>query len=336
VVAVFAFLVAASPSRAQGIVHHPRDGHPTIQDAVEAAGCGGTVKLAPGVYNERIFASCGLRLIGAGVGRTKLHDAGLEFLEGGLVNLGGVPFGLFPFTDGYEVAHLTIQSGPEQASVLGIGVGWTQGLHVHDVRVSRFTVGIGVAVSTASTIERVHVEGPGGPPTFPLTKCVQFVEFGLFLGELPHMAGHSVRSSVLGSCALGVDLQNSTDSSVAFNTIRASLVGVSTFGAARLSIHHNLIAHSDFVGGPFVAAGIDPSNTHDSDIERNVICDNTVGVHFSFNQTPDAFGFSPSSDNRIHHNIFASNGDDVVFSAAEMGTGNSVFANRSVPHIRCR
>jgi hypothetical protein len=333
--AVACFLIAASSSRAQQVVHHPQDGYATIQEAVDSAGCGGTVKLAPGVYNERVFAGCGIRLVGAGVGRTTLHDTGLEFLEGGLVNLGGVPFAVFPFTSGYEVAHMTIRSGPEPASVLGIGVGWTRGLRVHDVEVSGFTVGIGLAVSTASTIERVHVEGPAGPPTFPLTKCVQFVEFGFFLTELPHMSGHTVRSSNLESCALGVDLQNATDSSIAFNRIRASLVGISVFGGSRLSMHHNFIAHSTFVGAPFVAAGIDPSNIQDSDIHRNVICDNTVGVHFSFNQTPDAFGFLPSSNNRIHHNLFGSNGEDVAFTAIDIGERNRVFANRSSAHLPC-
>src|SRR5262245_664195 len=217
-------------------VKHPGDGFPSIQDAVDAAGCGGTVLLGSGTYNERVFAGCGLRLIGAGVGRTTLHDTGLDFFQGGVVNFGGVPFALFPFTEGYELSHMTIQSAPDPASLLGLGVGWTRGLHVHHVEVLGFTVGVGVAVSTESAIEHVHVDGPAGPPWDPLTKCIQFVEFGFFLDELPHMAGHSVRASTLENCAVGVDLQNSTHSSIRLNAIRASLIGVSVFGGSHLSI----------------------------------------------------------------------------------------------------
>ena len=50
------------------MVNHPGDGYATIQAAVNAAGCGGTVLLAAGTYNERVLISCGARLIGAGVG----------------------------------------------------------------------------------------------------------------------------------------------------------------------------------------------------------------------------------------------------------------------------
>jgi hypothetical protein len=53
-----------------------------------------------------------------------------------------------------------------------------------------------------------------------------------------------------------------------------------------------------------------------------VLCGNTIAVHFSFNQAPDAFGFGASQGNAIHHNLLAENGDGVVFSAPDTGADN--------------
>lgn len=65
------------PSPAASPIHHPEDGYVTIQAAVNAAGCGGTVLLAPGFYNERVLNPCGIRLIGAGVDLTVIDGTNL-------------------------------------------------------------------------------------------------------------------------------------------------------------------------------------------------------------------------------------------------------------------
>lgn len=316
-------------------VNHPGDGFASINDAIAGAGCGGTVQLDSGVYNERVFAECGVRIVGDGVGRTIIHDEGLEAFQGGLVNFGGVPFAPAEVTSGYELSDLTLESGPESPSLVGAGAGWTRDLHIHDVEIVGFTVGVGIAVSTASKIENARVTGQGREPTNPLTKCIQFVEFGLFLDQLPHMSGHVIQRNALQDCGIGLDLQNSTGAIVAFNRIEGSVFGMSVFGASRLNMHHNVISRADISVGPFIAAGFDPSNMHDSNIHNNHFCDNTIGVHFSFNQEPDAFGFGPSSGNDIHNNFFAGPGDQVVFSAPNMGPRNRVFASRDIPIAAC-
>src|SRR5262245_23547541 len=75
-VAMFWGLVV-TPAAAQDTVSHPGDGFASIQAAVDAAGCGGTVLLAAGIWHERVIAPCGIRVIGAGAGATILDGSGL-------------------------------------------------------------------------------------------------------------------------------------------------------------------------------------------------------------------------------------------------------------------
>src|SRR5262245_40386658 len=124
--AAAAIALATTPVQAQQAIHHPGDGHATIQAAVDAAGCGGTVLLAAGTYNERVFAPCGVRLIGAGMGATILDGTDLvEPVISQVVGFGAAPFAQADFTVGYELAGVTIRAG-SHAPLIGVGLAWTQ------------------------------------------------------------------------------------------------------------------------------------------------------------------------------------------------------------------
>src|SRR5262245_31139154 len=109
---LFSLLVVSHANALGNTVNHPTDGHANIQAAVNAAGCGGTVYLAAGTYNERVLLSCGSRLIGAGVGQTILDGTNLTDPNGApVVGLGNHPFAAFPFTQDYELSNLTVRAG---------------------------------------------------------------------------------------------------------------------------------------------------------------------------------------------------------------------------------
>jgi hypothetical protein len=321
-------ILAASPAGAQLTVNHPQDGFATIQAAVDAAGCGGTVFLAAGTYNERVLASCGVRLIGAGVAATIMDGTGLvEPFISQVIGFGGNPFEVFPFTEGYELAGMTIRAG-KKTTLLGVGIAWTRGVHLHDLEILGFSRGIAVSLSIDGSIHDVRVQGPGANPhKLNSPRCIALFEFGIFLNHLPHMTGWNIHHNMLEDCSTGIDLQNNEGAVIANNTIQRTWIGLNLFGTGGTEIHDNFMAHSEgFVAFGFPAAGISATNANTSSIHHNTFCQNTAAIRYD-GIGPDAFGFPPSAGNVIHHNLFSRNGEDIGFNDPLLGAGNTEFQN---------
>jgi hypothetical protein len=329
-------ILAASPVRAQLTVNHPQDGFGTIQAAVDAAGCGGTVFLAAGGYNERVLAPCGIRLIGAGVGATIIDGTGLvEPFISQVIGFGGIPFEVSPFTEGYELARMTIRAG-KKTTLLGVGIAWTRGVHLHHLEILGFSRGIAVASSTDGSIEDVHVQGPGSNPhRLNSPRCIALFEFGIFLDHLPHMTGWNIHQNVLEDCATGIDLQNNEGAVIGQNTIQRTWIGLNLLGTGGTEIHNNFIAHSEGSSAfGFPPAGISATNANASSIHHNTFCRNTAAIRYD-GFGPDAFGFPPSAGNIIHHNLFSQNGEDIGFNDPLLVAGNTEFQNVNDPGFDC-
>ncbi len=329
-------LAGASALAAPAIVEHPGDGYPTIQVAVEVAGCEGTVLLAAGVYNERVLAPCGLRLIGAGIDSTILDGTDLaEPFISPVVGFGGSPFVPDAFTEGYELAGMTIRAG-KNAPPLGVGMAWTNLVELHDLEIVGFSRGIAVATSKGGSIHDVTVQGPGSNPhRFGNARCIVLFELGFALDALPHMSGWNIHDNSLMDCGVGLDLQNNVDATVSHNIIQRTWIGLNLLGTSNVSVEHNFIARSE---GPkafgFPPAGMSLTNANDSSIHHNTLCMSEAGIRYD-GLGPDAFGFPPSSNNQIHHNIFSNNGEDIGFNDPLLGPGNTEFENVNEPALDC-
>jgi len=157
---LFCILLVVAQSAAMGsTVNHPADGHTSIQAAVDAAGCGGTVFLAAGTYNERVLIPCGMRLIGAGIGKTIFDGTNLADANGTpVIGLGNHPFVEFPFTQDYELANLTVKAGTN-TTPQGVATGWTSKVSIHDLEVLGFRFGITLDLTYADQIHDVLVVG---------------------------------------------------------------------------------------------------------------------------------------------------------------------------------
>lgn len=348
-------LLAGTPALAGRTVAYPNAIDATLQAAMDRAGCGGTVKLAPGTYSERaqfpnpsqatVSSSCrGLRLIGAGVDRTFIDGAGLSDPVGTpVIAFGFHPFAVFPLTGPYELAHLTIYTDDPLGTTLhGFGTGWTRDTSVHHVRIAGFLRGILMSLANDTSISHATVQCPGVDPADfgRFTRGIAFSTNSQLRHHLPggHQARNSVHHTVVEDCTRGIELIDNVEARVHHNLVRRVSVGVNLFGVGSSVISHNVIADADFPTDP-PSSGIDPSNVNDSAIHHNTICRSSVGIQFVFSSAPEqAFGFPKSSDNEVHHNRFSQTGQDVAFSDPDdpgVEDRNRVFANVNDPNLDC-
>ncbi len=330
-VCLAALAFGATPSAATEplTVSHPGDGYATINDAIAAAGCGGTVLLAAGIYNERISAPCSLHLFGAGEDQTIIDGSGLNDPSAFsvLILLGHLPTAVFPLTGDYEVAYLTLQSGPD-APPIGFLASWTQAATLHDLRVLGFETN-GVALSLDTTIHDVYVQGIPDAPLKGFSQCIR-ISANRFRRALPqgHMTGHDIHNNVVEDCFVGINLIVTAQAAIHDNITRRTFVGINLNEDSEVDVHHNLVTYSDVPSDEGVpAAGMDLANLSNSLIHHNTYCHNTIAIRYSFSLVPDVAGFPPSSNNTIHHNTFSQNGQDIVLDDPDLGPGNTEFKN---------
>jgi hypothetical protein len=310
-------LLIASQTALGTTVNHPEDGYANIQAAVNAAGCGGTVNLAAGTYNERVLVGCGLRLLGAGVGKTIIDGTNLTDPNGTpVIGLGNHPFVVFPFTQDYELANLTVRAGTN-TTPQGVATAWTSKVSIHDLEILGFRTGIGVDLSYDDTIHDVVIVGAGSA----VGRCIFFRELDLFRSQLPggHMNALDVHHNVLSDCQFGVELQNALGSVIQHNSIDRTRSGLRLFGVGQSDIQHNVIRNSS-------VSGINLQNSDGGSIHQNTLCSNAAAIRYGQSQ-PDQFGFAASRNNLIHHNTFGLNGAGIVVADTLLGPGNREFKN---------
>jgi nitrous oxidase accessory protein NosD len=296
-------------------INHPADGYPTIQAAVDAAGCGGAVFLAAGTYNERVLLPCSARLVGAGVGLTILDGTNLAHPQNiPVVGIGNDPFNVFAVQEGFEVSDLTVRAGPN-TTAQGMASGWTRRVEIHDVEVIGFRFGIMVDVSTDNKIHHVTVIGRGTTVT-PAGACIRFRELNFFRGLLPggHMTGHSVHHSRLQDCTNGLDVFNSVGTLAYNNTIERTVNGVRLVAVAGSELYQNVISQNQ--------TGLILANANDGVVHHNTLCSNATAILYAESEA-DEFGIGPSSNNTIQDNTFGSNGKDIDKVDPLLGPGNT-------------
>jgi len=314
-----ALLVASTATALGTTINHPSDGYTSVQAAVNAAGCGGTVYLAAGTYNERILLTCGSRLIGAGVGQTIIDGTNLTDPNGApVIGLGNHPFVVFPFTQDYELANLTVRAGVN-TTPQGVATGWSSNVSIHDLEITGFSTGLAIDLSFQDKIHDVSIVGAG--PT--LGRCIYVRERDVFETYLTdgHMSSQEFHHNALSNCNIGLELQNSLGAVIQHNRVERTSVGVRLFGVGQTDVQQNFIANSS-------VAGIVMSNSEAATIHHNTLCSNATAVRYS-QSVESRFGFAPSTNNLVHHNTFGLNGAGIVILDTLLGQGNRDFQNNT-------
>ena len=319
---LFCILLVVSQSAAMGnTVNHPGDGYTTIQAAVTAAGCGGTVFLAAGTYNERVLTTCSMRLIGAGAGKTILDGTNLADANGTpVIGLGNHPFVEFPFTQDYELANLTVKVGTN-TTPQGVATGWTSKVSIHDVEVLGFQFGITLDLTYDDEIHDVLVVGAGAAVANGRCIYVRQRNVESFRAQLPggHMTGLEFHHNVLQDCQYGIELNNAIGAAIQHNRVERTRSGVRVIGADQTDIQHNFIKDSSL-------SGINLVNSLSATIHQNTLCSNFSAVRYGQSETLK-YGFAPSSNNKVHHNTFGLNGTGILFEDTLIGSGNTENRN---------
>ncbi|PYS69605.1 MAG: hypothetical protein DMF69_16405 [Acidobacteria bacterium] len=319
---IFCILLLVSQLVAVGsTVNHPADGYTSIQAAVDAAGCGGTVFLASGTYNERVLIPCGLSLMGAGVGQTIMDGTNLTDANGTpVIGLGNHPFVEFSFTQDYELANLTIRAGTN-TTPQGVATGWTSKVNIHDLEVLGFRFGITLDLTYDDQIHDVLIVGAGA--AVASSRCIYVRERNVdaFRTQLPggHMSGLDFHHNVLQDCQSGIELNNATGAAIQHNRIERTRSGVRVIGADLTDIQHNFIANSSL-------AAVNISNSVSATVQQNTFCSNFSAVRYGQSSTL-LYGFAPSTNNKVHHNTFGLNGNGFLFEDTLLGPANTENKN---------
>jgi hypothetical protein len=335
-----------STARAQTVVHYPDDGDPSLQTAVERAGCGGTLYIGPGTYHGRIQfpprgeavppACAGLKILGAGVGVTTLDATGSgNFplpgtnipIDPPLVILGPSPFSpADQMVPGYELAYLTVRASalPED-SPTGVGCSWSIGCHMHDLELDGFRSAMLVDEAIDADLHDIHINGPySTPPPGAKTAAGIYVRQPV-LYPIGAFGGSTIHEVTIDTVTLGVLVYGVTDTSIHDSVFRHVSRDVRALVTERLDLHHNLFAVDD--GLSFFIF----TNTQDSSVHHNVLCEGPIGLLIS-DQAP-LLGLGASMGNVFHHNTLL--GLAQAVSPDPLPGDNAAFNNLSDPSGVC-
>lgn len=312
-------LLATTGTAFGATINHPSDGYTNIQAAVNAAGCGGTVYVAAGTYNERVLMACSMRLIGAGVGQTIVDGTNLTDPNGTpVIGIGNHPFLQFPFTQDYELANLTVRAGTNTTSQ-GVATGWTSKVNIHDLEILGFRFGLAIDLSFEDKVHDVVIVGNGAA----VGRCINVRELDFFRNQLTggHMSSQEFHHNVLSDCQTGLELENSVGAVIQHNRIERTGNGVRLFGAGQADVQHNFIANSS-------VTGIGLLNSEAANIHHNTLCSNAAAVRYG-QSIESRFGFAASTNNQVHHNTFGLNGTAIASPDTMIGPGNREYRNET-------
>jgi hypothetical protein len=235
---IAAVLVLVISAISQGAnINVPAD-YNTIQNAINAAGAGDTINVAPGDYNESLLVNkANLNFIGANAGIPGCQPRSDESNIIGYVKImsNGVSFNGFKFTDGAQVP------AGDKAGIYIVG-----GTSGHTIQCNLFT-------RTGAA--------PGGPD-----------QFRAIINEFGGVSSLQVTQNKFTGWHTGVYLQNA-DAQVTNNVFVENYVGMSIDGAVSVTV-----AYNSFIDNGLEGLGVGMPPLTSLTLEHNCFSGNLTAV----------------------------------------------------------